>query len=62
MLRPIINYSTWYLKYKGVYARARVSDANMEMRELHPFNNKELRVGPSKLDVSVFELTGRKAR
>ena len=44
------NYNTWYLNYSGEYAGNIVSDVKMEMRELHPFNNKELRLIPLKFD------------
>ena len=50
------------MRYRGLDSGTRVSDVNMVTRELHPFNNKELRVSQSKLDVSELELTGRKAR
>ena len=64
MFIPTIIFSTWYLKYRGVYVYSgtKVSNANTAMRELHPFNNKELRSNIEKLDASVLELTGSKAR
>ena len=39
MLIPKRNFSTWYLEYRGVNAGNRVSDTNIETRELHPLNN-----------------------
>ena len=48
------------MKYRGVYAGNTVIDVNVAMGELHPSNNKELRVSQFKIDISVLELTGSK--
>ena len=39
MFIPKINYSTWYLKYRGVDAGIRASELNTEIRELCQFKN-----------------------
>ena len=40
MLTTTINYSTWYLKYRGVDEETRTSDVNMDIRELSQFKNE----------------------
>ena len=37
-----INYSTWYLMYRGVYEGTRSIDVNMEIREPHQFINEDV--------------------
>ena len=56
-----INYSTWDLKYRGVDAGTRASDVNMEIRKIHPLNNKDMRLISFKLDASVLDLMGIKS-
>ena len=57
MFRIKINKITWYLRYRGVDKGVIVSYKNMTMMEISPFNNKYLKVSPSKLYDSVLEFT-----
>ena len=60
MCRTTINYITWYFRYIDVGERSRVINANISMKELHPFNNKLLMVSSSKLDDILLDLMGSK--
>ena len=46
----------------GEDAGTRVSDLDMPMRGLQPFNNKYLKVSKSQIDASMLELAVVKAR
>ena len=41
MSTTTINYSTWYLKYRGVDADIGTSNGNIEIRELYQFKNED---------------------